>query len=58
MKNHQSRPTSSVAFPEVNATNYSKYKNYNSHGRERGRGRGKGQFFGRGRGNKYNNIPQ
>ena len=42
MKNHQSRPTGSVAFPEVNATNYSRYKNYNSHGRGRGRGRGRG----------------
>ena len=58
MKNHQSRPTGSIAFPEVNAINYSRYKNYNSHGREKGRGRGRGQFFGRGRENKYNNTPQ
>ena len=60
MKNHQSRPTGSIAFSEVNATNYSRNKNYNSHGRGRGRGRGhgRGQFFGRSRGNKYNNIPQ
>ena len=58
MKNHQSRPTGSVAFPEVNAINYSRYKNYNSHGRGRVRGHGRGQFFGRGCGNKYNNIPQ
>ena len=60
MKNHQSHPIGSVAFSEANATNYSRYKNYNSHGcgKSRGRGRGRGQFFGRGRGNKYNNTPQ
>ena len=60
MKNHQSRPTGSVAFPEANATNYSRYKNYNSHRRGRGigHGRGRGQFFGRGHGNKYNNTSQ
>ena len=60
MKNHQSRPTSSIAFSEVNATNYFRYKIYNSHGCGRGRGRGRerGQFFGRGHGNKYNNTPQ
>ena len=34
MKNHQSIPTGSSAFPEVNATSY----NHNSHGSNRGRG--------------------
>ena len=60
MKNHQSRLTGSIAFPEVNITNYSRYKNYNSYGRGRGRGRGRvrGQFFGHSRENKYNNTPQ
>ncbi|KAM6580901.1 uncharacterized protein LOC115695841 [Cannabis sativa] len=38
MKNHQSRPTGSMALPEVNATNYNNY----------GRGRGRGQSQGRG----------
>ena len=51
MKNHQSHPTGLVTFPEVNVTNYSRYKNYNSHRRVRGRGRRRerGQFFDRDR---------
>ena len=46
MKNHQSRPTGSEAFPEVNAISSQ------NHGRERGRGRGRS----RGRNSRqYNN---
>ncbi|KAL7608779.1 hypothetical protein Lser_V15G09947 [Lactuca serriola] len=52
MKNHQSRPTGSSPFPEVNATS----SNYNGRGSNRGRGRGRGQ--GRGRsGGRHNNGP-
>lgn len=39
MKNHESRPTGSVALPEANATNTDGHRN-NTRGRGRGRGRG------------------
>lgn len=48
LKNHQSRPTGSAAFPEVNATS----------SRGRGRGRGRGHSRGRGCGCGRNNYSQ
>jgi hypothetical protein len=40
MKNHESRPTGSSPFPEVNATRYnSNYDRGRNRGRERGHGR-------------------
>ncbi|XP_070056517.1 uncharacterized protein [Nicotiana tomentosiformis] len=54
MKNHESRPTGSCPFPEVNETNF--------HQAKRGRGRGPncGHGCGRGRNSNYgnNNIPK
>ncbi|KAG7578737.1 Ribonuclease H-like superfamily [Arabidopsis thaliana x Arabidopsis arenosa] len=51
MLNHQSRPTGSAPFPEVNVTssNYNNYGHKRGRGNERGRGRG-GYVRGRGRG--------
>jgi hypothetical protein len=51
MKNHQSRPTGSSPFPEVNATSFPKV-NATSFKENRGRGRGRGPRRGRGRGRK------
>lgn len=45
MKNHQSRPTGSAPFPEVNVTS--------SYGRGRGRGHYRGRGRGRGRSNTW-----
>jgi hypothetical protein len=53
MKNHQSRPTGSSPFPEVNATSFPK-ANAISFKRNRGRGRGRGPRIGRRRGR--NNV--
>lgn len=52
MKNHLSRPTGSIAFPEANYVGTSNFGNYNNRGRGgyRGRGRGRGRGHGRGRG--------
>jgi hypothetical protein len=45
MKNHETRPSGSNSFPEVNATSYD---NQNSgHGRERRRGHGYGYGHGK-----------
>ncbi|XP_023738001.1 uncharacterized protein LOC111885991 [Lactuca sativa] len=47
MKNHESRPTRSIALPEANATNTDGYRN-NTRGRGHGRGRGRGyDYFNR-----------
>ena len=43
MKNHESRPTGTTPFPEVNAVNFN----------NRGRGRGRGRDRGRGRNSYY-----
>ena len=52
MKNHQSRPTGSEPFPEVNVISSQ------THGRGRGRGRGCGRGRGRGQNSQhYNNHP-
>jgi hypothetical protein len=40
LKNHQSRPTGSTPFPEVNETSYDNYRGYNGRGRGHGRKRG------------------
>lgn len=50
IKNHQSRPTGSIAFPEANATNSDDSKNHSrdqggNHGRGRGRGRGRKNYY-------------
>ena len=72
MKNHESRPTGSVALPEANATRSNENRN-NTRGRGRGRGRGyfnrnqshnqnhnsgsgRGNYSNRGRGQKMNNY--
>ncbi|KAK4719500.1 hypothetical protein R3W88_017838 [Solanum pinnatisectum] len=39
MKNHESRPTGSMPFPEVNTTNFHQSKRGKGRGRDRGRGR-------------------
>ncbi|KAL5552571.1 hypothetical protein UlMin_039972 [Ulmus minor] len=55
MKNHQSHPTGSAAFPE---TNVAIYNNFRGCGRGRGRGRGHGHGRGHGRGRiNYNYNP-
>ncbi|XP_074304379.1 uncharacterized protein LOC141639092 [Silene latifolia] len=62
MKNHESRPTGSVPFPEVNVTSRNENKsNANSYTRNggrgqcRGRGRGRGiGKYGKGRGGSFN----
>ncbi|XP_019246370.1 PREDICTED: uncharacterized protein LOC109226020 [Nicotiana attenuata] len=46
MKNHESRPTGSCPFPEVNETNF--------HQAKRGRGRGPSRGHDRGRGRNFN----
>jgi hypothetical protein len=55
MKNHQSRPTDSSPFPEVNATSFPE-ANATSFKENHGRGRGRGPKRGRGRGR--NNVWQ
>ena len=40
LKNHQSRPTGSTPFPEVNGTSYDNNRGYNGRGRGHGRKRG------------------
>ena len=40
LKNHQSRPTSSTPFPEVNGTSFDNNRGYNGRGRGHGRKRG------------------
>ena len=40
MKNHESRPTSSMSFPEVNTTNFHTSKREKGRGPSRGRDRG------------------
>ncbi|GKE03862.1 hypothetical protein Tco_1395880 [Tanacetum coccineum] len=47
MKNHQARPTGSLALPEANAVNNNNNKNSGSkkgRGNSRGRGRGRGHY--------------
>lgn len=49
MKNHQARPTGTVAIPEVNSTDTYRNNNYGrGRGRARGRGRGRGYIWSRG----------
>ena len=54
IKNHQSRPTGSAAFPETNAAFSKNYGRGYNHGRGRGRGRSRGRGRGRGRSDFYN----
>ncbi|XP_023738351.1 uncharacterized protein LOC111886347 [Lactuca sativa] len=54
MKNHESRPTGSVALPEANATNTDGHQN-NTRGRRRGCGRGQGcGYFNRNQSHNQN----
>ncbi|XP_039128431.1 uncharacterized protein LOC120264674 [Dioscorea cayenensis subsp. rotundata] len=54
MKNHESRPTGSAPFPEVNVMTYENSKRGRGRTHGRGRGRGRGRGHGRGCGwNKY-----
>ncbi|CAM8972398.1 unnamed protein product [Rhodiola kirilowii] len=60
IKNHQSRPTGSKAFPEANAVRFDRTEHRDhlqgrEHSRGHGRGRGRGQ--GRGRGGYFHNSP-
>ena len=56
MKNHESRPTGSAPFPEVNEATHNNSKMRRNHDRENSRGhsrgRGRGHDRGRGRGRK------
>jgi hypothetical protein len=54
IKNHESRPTGSVAIPEANATVTDGHRD-NAHGRGRGRGSGRGRGRGRGYFNRNQN---
>ena len=45
MKNHESRPTSSMPFREVNTTNFHQSKREKGRGLSRGHGRGRGRNF-------------
>ncbi|CAM8898471.1 unnamed protein product [Rhodiola kirilowii] len=54
IKNHQSRPTGSKAFPEANAVRFDRTE-HRDHLQGRGRGQGRGQR--RGRGGYFHNSP-
>ncbi|KAK9666121.1 hypothetical protein RND81_14G161900 [Saponaria officinalis] len=54
LKNHQSRPTGSDPFPEVNAIKYDHKNKGPDHASSRGRGRGRG--YRQGRGNNFGNY--
>jgi len=67
IKNHQLRPTRTMAYPEINATTfnqgrggYSRQKGHGGHarfgGRGRGRNHGRNHFRGGGRGRGYMNY--
>jgi hypothetical protein len=57
MKNHQSRPTGTMAFPEANATNFKGRGSFDRfRGRGGGRSQGRGNFRGRGRGRGFMNY--
>ena len=48
MKNHESRPTGSMSFPEVNTINFYQSRRKKGRGPSRGRGRGQGRNFNHG----------
>ena len=48
MKNHESRPTDSMSFPEVNTINFHQSKREKGRGPSRGRGRDRGRNFNHG----------
>ncbi|XP_078148856.1 uncharacterized protein LOC144544271 [Carex rostrata] len=50
MKNHESRPTGSASFPEVNVAMHNNSGQFQGRGRGNGRGRGRGHGRGRGQG--------
>ncbi|CAM8932298.1 unnamed protein product [Rhodiola kirilowii] len=60
IKNHQSRPTGSKAFPEANVVRFDRTEHRDhlqGRGRGRGRGRGHGRGQGCGRGGYFHNSP-
>ncbi|CAM8954801.1 unnamed protein product [Rhodiola kirilowii] len=56
IKNHQSCPTGSKAFPEANVVRFDRTE-LRDHLQGRGRGRGRGRGQGRGRGGYFHNSP-
>ncbi|XP_019241411.1 PREDICTED: uncharacterized protein LOC109221382 [Nicotiana attenuata] len=58
MKNHESRPTSSCPFPEVNETNFHQAKRGRGRGPSRGHDRGRGRNFNHGNNNAPKNPPR
>ena len=48
MKNHESRPTGSMPFSEVNTVNYYQSRREKGRGPNRGHGRGRGRNFNHG----------
>ena len=48
MKNHESRPTGSMPFPEVNTANFHQSRREKGRGPSRDRGRGRGRDFNHG----------
>ncbi|XP_070035070.1 uncharacterized protein [Nicotiana tomentosiformis] len=57
MKNHESRPTGSCPFPEVNETNFHQAKRGRGRGPSRGHGRSRGGNSNRGNNNAPKNPP-
>ncbi|XP_019235923.1 PREDICTED: uncharacterized protein LOC109216238 [Nicotiana attenuata] len=57
MKNHESRPTGSCPFPEVNETNFHQAKRGRGCGPSRGHGRGRGTNSNHGNNNAPKNPP-
>ncbi|CAM8987956.1 unnamed protein product [Rhodiola kirilowii] len=58
MKNHQSHPTGSKAFPEANVVHFNRNEHRDHlHGRGHSRGRGRGRGHGRGQGGYFHNSP-
>ncbi|CAJ2653785.1 unnamed protein product [Trifolium pratense] len=53
IKNHQTRPTGTIAYPEINATTFNRGRG--GHNRHKGRG-GKAHFDGRGRNHGRNHF--
>lgn len=54
MKNHESRPTGTAPFPEVNVASHDQGQNNGrGRGRNNGRGRGRGRGYGRGNNSKF-----
>ncbi|XP_070044941.1 uncharacterized protein [Nicotiana tomentosiformis] len=57
MKTHESRPTGSYSFPEVNETNLHQAKRERGRGPSHGHGRGRGRNYNHGNNNAPKNPP-